>query len=276
MKVRYLILFKNLMLNGINEMKYSANLGLLWTEMKLEKAIFEAKKNAFDAVELWWPYEEDPKIIRNASEKTGLPILCLNTVKGNLEKGDFGLSALPNRKKEAKEAIKKAAEYAEKIRCKNIHLLAGIVDFSPSSLTTLLDNLKYARDICEPKGIGILIEPKNRRDIPKYFISTIEQGCEIIDLVDSKNVKLIFDFYHIQINQGDLMRNIEKYISFIGHFQIASMPQRNEPIDGEINYKWVIPQIDKLGYNGYAGAEYKPKTNTNEGIAWLKTFRQYS
>ena len=256
-------------------MKYSANLGLLWTEMKLDEAIFKAKDNNFDAVELWFPYDEDPSKIKKASEKTGLPILCLNTIRGNADKGEFGLSALPDKKEEAKEAIKNAAEYADKIGCKNIHLLAGIVDFSPKCLVTFLDNLKYAIDICEPKGIGVLIEPKNRRDIPNYFIPTIQQGCEIIDLVDPKNIKLIFDFYHIQINQGDLMTNIKKYISYIGHFQIASMPHRNEPIDGEINYEWIIPEINKLGYNGYAGAEYNPKKNTDDGISWLKVFRNY-
>ena len=256
-------------------MKYSANLGFLWTELKLEDAILQAKKNNFDAVELQWPYLEDPNVIKKVSENTGLPILCLNTIKGEEEKGEFGLCALPHKKKEAQEAINKAVDYADKIGCKNIHLMAGKTDLSSKCLVTLLENLKYARDLCEPKDIRVLIEPKNRRDIPNYFISTIEQACEIIDLVDTNNIKLIFDFYHIHINQGDLMTKIENYLSFIGHFQIASLPHRNEPIDGEINYNWIIPEIDKLGYSGYFGAEYRPKTTTDEGISWLKKFQTF-
>ncbi len=255
-------------------MKYSANLGLLWTELKIDQAILKAKKYNFDAVELWFPYDEDPNIIKQTSDDAGLPILCLNTSKGDVDKGEFGLSALPGKKAEAKEAIKNAADYAHKIGCKNIHLLAGKTDLSSKCLVTLLDNLKFARDLCEPKGIGVLIEPKNRRDIPNYFISTIEQACEIIELVDSKNIKLIFDFYHIHINQGDLMTKIENYLSFIGHFQIASLPHRNEPIDGELNYKWIIPEIDKLGYLGYAGAEYNPKSSTESGMSWLEEFQK--
>ena len=255
-------------------MKYSANLGLLWTELKIDQAIHQAKKYNFDAVELWFPYNEDPNVIKQASDETDLPILCLNTSKGDEEKGEFGLCALPDKKNEAKEAIKNAVDYADKIGCKNIHLLAGKTDLSSRSLVTLIENLKYARDLCEPKDIGVLVEPKNRRDIPNYFISTIEQACEIIELVDSQNIKLIFDFYHIQINQGDLMKKIENYLSFIGHFQIASLPKRNEPIDGELNYNWIIPEIDKLGYTGYAGAEYNPLATTDEGISWLKEFQK--
>ena len=256
-------------------MKYSANLGFLWKELKLEDAILQAKKNNFDAVELQWPYLVDPNVIKKVSENTGLPILCLNTIKGEEEKGEFGLCALPHKKKEAQEAINKAVDYADKIGCKNIHLMAGKTDLSSKCLVTLLENLKYARDLCEPKDIQVLIEPKNRRDIPNYFISTIEQACEIIELVDTNNIKLIFDFYHIHINQGDLMTKIENYLSFIGHFQIASLPHRNEPIDGEINYNWIIPEIDKLGYSGYFGAEYRPKTTTDEGISWLKKFQTF-
>ncbi len=255
-------------------MKYSANLGLLWTDLKIDQAMHQAKKYNFDAVELWWPYDTDPNLIKQTSEETSLPILCLNAPKGNEEKGEFGLNALPNKKKEAREAIEYAVNYADKIGCKNVHLLAGKTDLSSSSLVTLLENLKFARDLCEPKGIGLLVEPKNRIDLPNYFISTIEQACEIIDLVDSKNIKLIFDFYHIQINQGDLMRKIENYFSFIGHFQIASLPKRNEPIDGELNYKWIIQEIDKLGYTGYAGAEYNPITTTDEGMSWIKEFQK--
>ena len=138
-------------------MKYSANLGLLWTELKIDEAIHQAKKNNFDAIELWFPYNEDPNVIKQASDETNLPILCLNTSKGDEEKGEFGLCALPDKKKEAKEAIKNAVDYADKIGCQNSHLLAGKTDLSSKSLVTLIENIKYARDLCEPKNIGVLV-----------------------------------------------------------------------------------------------------------------------
>ena len=138
-------------------MKYSANLGVLWKDLKIHQAIYKAKKSNFDAVELWWPYEENPELIKKTAEENELPILCLNAPKGNEENGEFGLNALPDKKQEARDGIKKAYEYALKIGCKNIHLLAGKTDLSSKCLVTLLDNLKFARDLCETKEIGIFL-----------------------------------------------------------------------------------------------------------------------
>ena len=253
--------------------KFSANLGFLWTDLSLIDAIYKAKKHGFDAVELQWPYEINPIDIKNVLAETMLPVLGINTLKGNIEKGDFGLAAIKGRETEAREYISQAIEYADIAGIKNVHVMAGKADLSAKSLTTFLDNLKFAKDLSVSKGINIIIEPLNRRDVPGYFLTEIEQAKEICELVDQDNVKIMFDCYHVQINQGDVLKRFQDNVLNIGHVQIASLPDRGEPDFGELNFKHLLPQFYKAGYEGYIGGEYRPRTNTEEGLSWLKTLK---
>ncbi len=253
-------------------MKFSANLGLLWPEIPQIDKIYRAKEAGFDAIEFQFPYDNDATEIKKAIDDVELPVIGINTLKGNIENGDFGLNAVPSKIREAQEAINLAVEYATIIGAQNIHCMGGITELNPKSLITFIDNLKYARDLLKDSDIKLLIEPKNQIDNPGYFLTKVEQARDICELVGKDYLKIMYDFYHVQINQGDVLRKFENNIDFIGHIQIASVPKRNEPIYGELNYKIIIPEIYNLGYSGFIGAEYNPLNSTDNGLSWLKGF----
>ena len=211
--------------------KFSANLGLLWSECSQIEAIYKAKENGFDAVEFQFPYQYDAGDVKKALDEVNLPVMGINTIKGNTEKGDNGLLAVPSKIKEAREAIVQAFEYAKIIKSKNIHAMAGISDISTRSLVTFIDNLKFAKELIKNSNIGLVIEPLNLKDNPGYFLTKIEQAKEICELVGSDSVKIMFDFYHIQINQGNVMERFREHLPYIGHVQICLLYTSPSPRD---------------------------------------------
>ena len=251
-------------------MKLSANLGLLWSELPLLDRVYKAKEKNFDAIEFQFPYEVDANELKKAIDKINLPIIGINTIKGNVSKGDNGLNAVPSRVQEARSAIDQAIEYAKVIGSKNIHFMCGITEQNHNSLKTLVENLQYAVSQLNDTNIGLVIEPKNQKDFPGYFLTNVEQAKEICQLVGNNNVKIMFDFYHVQISQGNVLTRFKDNFNFIGHVQMASVPERNEPIFGELNYSNILSEIYKFGYQGYVGAEYNPLTNTDDGLSWMK------
>lgn len=250
--------------------RFSANLGFLWTELSLPDAIRAAAASGFLAVECHFPYDEDPGRVAAALEATDLPMLALNTVRGDVGAGDFGLAALPDRVDEARAAIDQALAYAARIGARSVHVMAGKTD-DPRAPACFLDNLRYARDAARPQGIDLLIEPINQRDAPGYFLRTAEQAAEIIAEL-GEGVRLMFDCYHTQITQGDLLRRVETHLPIIGHIQIAAVPSRAEPDDGEICYERLLTDIDSMGYQGYVGAEYRPRAGAEEGLGWMRAY----
>ena len=253
--------------------KFSANLGLLWNEFSQIDAIYKSKEYGFDAVEFQFPYQFDSKDIKKALDEVNLPVMGINTMKGNIEEGDNGLLAVPTRISEARDAIIQAFEYAKVIKSKNIHAMAGVTDLSTKSLVTFIDNLKFAKDLLKDSGIGLVIEPLNLKDNPGYFLTKVEQAREICELVGSDTVKIMFDFYHVQINQGNVVKRFKDHLPFIGHVQIASVQDRAEPDSGELDFSYIIPEIYKAGYKSIVGAEYKPKTTTEAGLTWMRNFK---
>ena len=254
--------------------KFSANLGLLWDDISHIEAIYKAKEKGFDAVEFQFPYKYEAKEIKSALDEVKLPVIGINTIKGNVDKGDNGLLAVSSRISEARDALVQAFEYAKIIKSQNIHAMAGIADLSTKSLVTFIDNLKFAKDLLKGTNIGLVIEPLNLKDNPGYFLTKVEQAREICDLVGSDSVKIMFDFYHVQINQGNVIKRFEENLPFIGHVQLASVQNRAEPDKGELDFKYIIPAIHKIGYNGYIGAEYKPKGSTDDGLGWMNFYKK--
>jgi hydroxypyruvate isomerase len=247
--------------------KFSANLGFLWTEHSLPDAIRAAKAAGFDAVECHWPYETPAEDIAAALEETGLTMLGLNTVRGR--PGENGLSAIPGREEDARAAIDQAVAYAVAIGAPKVHVMAGFAS-GPEAHATFVANLRYACTEAAKRGITILIEPLNHHDAPGYFLQTSAQAVEIIEDVGAPNLRLMFDCYHLQIMEGDLTRRLTDRMPVIGHVQFASVPDRSEPDCGEVNYAHIFAHLEKLGYDAPLGAEYKPRTTTDEGLGWLK------
>lgn len=250
--------------------KLSANLGFLWTELSLPDAIRAAAAAGFEAVECHWPYDYEAREIELALSETGLEMLGLNTVRGNLDVGENGLSALVGGETEARAAIDQAIEYAVAIGTKTIHVMAGFAE-GPIAHNTFVSNLQYGLDKAAPYEITLVIEPLNHHDAPGYFLKTADQAADIISEIGSDRLKLMFDCYHLQIMQGDISRLLEKMMPITGHIQIAAVPSRAEPDEGELDYHHILKLIDGLNYKGFIGAEYKPRGTTDMGIGWMKT-----
>lgn len=250
-------------------MRFSANLGFLWTDRPLPDAIRAAKAAGFDAVECHWPYDTPPVHVAAALAETGLRMLGLNTRRGNV--GESGLAALPGREAEAHTVIDEAIAYAVATDTAAVHVMAGFAS-GPTADATFHDNLQYACVQAIRHGLTVLIEPLNRYDAPGYFLSTSAQGAAIIRDLELANLKLMFDCYHLQIMEGDITRRLGDLLDLIGHVQIAAVPDRGPPDHGELDYRHVLIELDRLGWDIPIGVEYKDPRPTGETLHWLECF----
>ncbi len=247
-------------------MKFSANLGFLWSELSLPDAIRAAKATGFDAVECHWPYDIPAPEVASALRETGLSMLGLNTVRG--APGENGLAALPGREEQARAAIDQALAYGQAIGASNVHVMAGNGG-GEEALSVFCTNLEYACAAAASRGITILIEPLNRYDAPDYFLKTTDQARAIIEMVGALNLKLMFDCYHVQLMEGDLSHRLAQLQPIVGHIQFAAVPDRGPPDRGEVNYAYLFREIAALGYEMPLGAEYKPVGPTQDSLGWM-------
>ncbi|MCB1760593.1 MAG: TIM barrel protein [Gammaproteobacteria bacterium] len=253
--------------------KFSANLGFLWRELPLPQAIRAAAAAGFGAVECCWPYDADVDEVNAALNETGLRMLGLNTRPGINGEADFGVNALPGREEEARSYIDEAIAYATAVGCRNINLLAGRSGGGAAAEAAYRRNLAYASERAAPYGIGLLIEPINQRDAPGYHLRSLEQGLATLQAVGSRSLRLMFDCYHIQIMHGELTQRLRAALPYTGHIQIAAVPDRGEPDDGEIDYPALLAALDAMGWQGFIGAEYRPRSSTEAGLGWLDAYR---
>jgi len=253
-------------------LSFSSNLGFLWTELSLPDAVRAAKRAGFSAVELHWPYATDAADLKQALAETDLPVLGLNTSRGNLENGDFGLSALPGREQDAHAAIEQALAYAAEIGATAVHVMAGKTG-APKARETFIANLRYAADKAAPSGITILIEPINQHDAPGYFLSDNATASAIIAEAGRDNIRIMFDCYHVGRSGKPVLEEFEAHKHNIGHVQFAAVPDRGEPNSGEVDFATVLPKLAEGGYRGHFGAEYKPRGTTEAGLGWLAAWR---
>ena len=253
-------------------MKFSANLGFLFTEYSLPDAIRAANDAGFDAVECHWPYATPVDEVRAALSETGLPMLGLNTDRGDVSRGDNGLSALPGREVDARRAIDLALDYAAQIGAANVHVMAGKAEGSEAH-NCFIRNLRYACAGASTKGLTILIEPLNPFDAPGYFLNRTEQAADIIATVGKPNIKLMFDCYHVARTEGNVLAQLGRFIEVIGHIQFAGVPDRGVPDRGELDYRKLLPEITDLGWDAALGAEYRPDGKTAQSLGWMTRLR---
>jgi hydroxypyruvate isomerase len=254
--------------------RFSANLGFLFTELPETERIQAAAAAGFAAVEMHWPYEVPASELKSALARSGVTMLGLNTPVGNVAAGDFGLGAIPGRESEFHKAFDEALSYGAEIGASSVHCMAGVVppEARTAAENTFVENLREAADKAARASMTLLLEPINHRDKPAYFLCHVEQAASIIDKVGRANVKIMFDCYHTQIMQGDLIRRLEIHRNVIGHVQIAAVPSRAEPDEGEVNYLEICRALDRMEYVGWIGAEYKPRGRTEDGLGWLSAW----
>jgi hydroxypyruvate isomerase len=256
--------------------KLCANLSFFWSELDFMDRFAAAAKAGFKGVEYLFPYDHDKGRIAEALKKHGLEQVLHNLPAGDWAGGERGIGCHPGRSKEFQDGVAKAIEYATALGCRQVNCLAGIrprnVD-PGDAREVFIKNLQYAAPRLKDAGIRLLIEPINTRDIPGFFLNYTKQALDIIQAVGSDNLYVQYDIYHMQIMEGDLAHTIEANLKSIAHMQLADNPGRNEPGTGEINYPFLFRHIDRLGYAGWIGCEYKPATTTDAGLGWLKPYR---
>ena len=254
--------------------KFAANLTMLFTELPFLDRFEAAAKAGFKAVEFLFPYGFAKEEVKARLDDNGLQVILHNLPAGDWAGGERGIGCLPDRVDEFRAGVDLAIEYATYLGAPKVNCLAGI---RPETATpgdaraTLIDNLRFAARKLEAAGIGLVLEPVNSRDVPGFFIDRSAPALEVIEAVGSPNLKLQYDIYHAQVLEGDLARTIERNFDRIGHIQLADNPGRNEPGTGEINWPFLFRHIDRLGYGGWIGCEYKPSGNTADGLGWLET-----
>ncbi|MEX6507614.1 hydroxypyruvate isomerase family protein [Jiella sp. M17.18] len=252
--------------------RFSANLGFLWPDRPLLERIDAAGKAGFKAVELHWPYDVAPEAVRAACAASGVTLLGINTAVGDAQKGESGLGALPGREAEFQASVDQALDYCRRSGAISVHAMAGVVPEGQRAKAreTMRSNLMLAAEKAASEGVTLLLEPLNPRDKPGYFYSTLAEAVGLIEEIGSDTIKLMFDVYHVGVTEGDVMTKLERFLPLIGHVQIAAVPSRAEPDEGEIAYPRIFAHLDRIGYDGWVGCEYKPRDGTDAGLVWAE------
>ncbi|MFV8871442.1 HPr family phosphocarrier protein [Serratia fonticola] len=255
--------------------KFAANLSMMFTEHSFLDRFDAAAAAGFKAVEFLFPYDYPADLLAEKLQQNGLQQVLFNTAPGDVGAGEWGLAALPGREQDARADIDRALEYAIALKCPNVHVMAGVVPPGEDIARyreTFISNIRYAADAFAPHGIKVLIEALSPPIKPNYLFSSQNQAAELVATIDRPNVFIQFDFFHAQLVDGNISNLIATLAGRYAHIQIASVPDRNEPDDGELNYPWLFAQLDKVGYQGWIGCEYKPRGETTAGLGWVKPY----
>jgi len=257
--------------------RFAANLSMLFTEVPLLERFERAARAGFSKVELQFPYEAPVLSIRDRLVANRQTMVLHNLPAGNWAGGERGVACLPDRVEEFRAGVAQAIHYATTLGVQQLNCLAGKAPADvPDAVVrqTFVDNLKFAAAALKEAGLNLLIEPVNRHDVPGFWLNTSALALSVMDEVGADNLFLQYDLYHMQRSEGELGATLAKHLARIGHIQVADNPGRNEPGTGEINYGFLFDHLDKLGYKGSVGCEYKPATTTEAGLAWLEKARQ--
>lgn len=256
-------------------LKFSANLSILFTELPFAARFAAAKAAGFNAVECWFPYEhEDAASVKRLLDDNGLHMVGINTPWGS--GSQWGLAALPGSEAAFEASVQQTLDYANAIGCPAVHVMAGLAGHVPAAEArrAYRASLATAVRLAEGRGITLLIEPLNGRDRPGYFLRSVDQAAEVIDRAGLGSVRIMFDCYHTQVEEGDVISRLRRHFHLLGHVQIAGVPARGEPDRGELNYAEILRELGRLGWTGHVGAEYKPTGPSNDSFAWLTALRQ--
>ena len=251
--------------------RFSANLSMLFTEQPFLDRFEHAAKAGFKAVEFLFPYAFSASEIRQRLDSHDLMLVLHNLPAGNWDAGERGIACHPDRVEEFRAGVAQAVSYAQALGVKQLNCLAGKAPQGVSEAVlrqTFVDNLRYAAAELKKSGLKLLIEPINTFDIPGFYLNRTAQAVSILDEVGADNVFVQYDIYHAQRMEGELAATMQKQLLRIGHIQLADNPGRNEPGTGEINYPFLFAHLDRLGYKGWIGCEYKPASTTEAGLGW--------
>lgn len=252
--------------------KFAANLSMMFNEWPFLERFQAAAAAGFTAVEYLFPYDYPAETVAEALHSAGLQQALFNMPPGDWAAGDRGLASLTDRREEFNSALATAISYGNALDTPLLHMMAGIASWDdPAAVSCYRDNLKKASDATAEAGIGLVIEPINKRDMPGYFLNDFNRAFDLILDIDRPNLKLQFDIYHRQILHGDVITALRQMAPHIGHIQVAAVPTRHEPLTGELDDRRIFQEVDAIGYQGYIGCEYRPAGSTEDGLSWMKS-----
>jgi hydroxypyruvate isomerase len=255
--------------------RFAANLTMMFTEVPFLDRFDAAARAGFEAVEFLFPYAFPANEIRSRLAANGLQLVLHNLPAGNWDAGERGIACHPDRVVEFHQGVARAIEYANVLGVRQLNCLVGKAPPAADRATirrTMVANLRFAAGELQRAGLKLLVEPINSYDIPGFFVNRTDEGLRLIDDIDSDNVFLQYDIYHAQRMEGELAATIEKHLPRIAHIQLADNPGRHEPGTGEINYDFLLRHLDRIGYEGWIGCEYKPATTTEAGLHWINRY----
>jgi 2-dehydrotetronate isomerase len=253
--------------------RFCANLGLLWRDRPLLQRIEAAARAGFRAIEMHWPYDVPAVEIGTVARRHGLTVLGINTAPGDLSRGERGLGAVLGRERDFQATMDQSIAYCIGCGASAIHVMAGNIAVSDLARArdVFMENLRIAAAKAAEHELLLLLEPLNPRDNPGYFYSTLAEAVPLIEELAIPNIKLQFDVYHVAVSEGDVLTKLKRYMPVIGNVQIAAVPTRAEPDEGEIAYPAIFAAVDALGYAGWVGCEYLPRGDTDAGLKWTES-----
>jgi hydroxypyruvate isomerase len=254
---------------------FDANLSMMFNEVEFLDRFAAAAETGFKGVEFLFPYAHGKDQLADIAGKNRLQVILFNMPPGDWNAGERGLACDPGRITEFQDGVGQAIDYARALNCRRIHCMAGLKPRMVSEATmreTYVANLKFAGNELAKYDLTLLIEGINPRDIPGFYLNHSRQAFDVMRDVAVPNLAFLYDCYHMQIVEGDLSPTIETHLAKIGHMQVADTPGRHEPGTGEINYDFLFRHIDKVGYQGWIGCEYRPATSTAAGLDWVRRY----
>jgi hydroxypyruvate isomerase len=248
---------------------FTANISFMFAEHGFLDRIDAAKAAGFDRVECHFPYEFPVEVLRERLARAGVALTGLNTVPGDAP-GGWGRAGVPGEEAVFRRDFDQALGYAVALGVPMIHVMAAVVPLAgrAEALRTYVANLRAVAPLAAAAGVTLLLEPLNTRDKPDYLVARSDEIADLIAEIGQPNVKLLFDVYHVQIMEGDLIQRLRRHAPVIGHVQIAAVPSRAEPDEGEVDYRAIFRALDEIGYTAPIGLEYKPRGDTAAGLAW--------
>jgi hydroxypyruvate isomerase len=256
--------------------RFAANLTMLFNEVPFLERFEAAARAGFHAVEFVSPYEHPADDVAHAARSAGVETVVFNLPPGDWARGDRGMACDPARAAEFGAGVERGLAYARALSCPRLHCMAGIrpAGVPEAALReSYLASLRLAGRALAADGLTLLVEGINTRDMPGYYLSTSRQAFELIEAADLPNLDYQYDVYHMQIMEGDLAPTLERRLARIGHVQIADTPGRHEPGTGEVNFAFLLGHLDRIGYRGWVGCEYRPRAGTLAGLSWMDAWR---
>ena len=252
--------------------KLAANLSTLFPQLEFLERFAAAAQAGFRYVEYQFPYQWRPDELARRAREAGVQVVLHNLPAGDFARGERGIACLPGREQEFRDGVERAIEYARAVNCPRLNCLAGLAPVDREHFARLVDNVRYAARKLGAAGLALTLEPINTRSVPGFFLSRSAQALEVLNAAGEGNAFLQYDFFHMQIMEGDLAQSVERLLARIGHIQLADVPGRHEPGTGEINFDFLLRRLDALGYSGWVGCEYNPQGDTLEGLKWARPY----